>query len=106
MWWVKAPGLRAAFALLCWFALLALGLQPEVWRLSDNPLGAAFWGSHYWSGWLLCGLLLFGMAAKPEIASSLRLRRLHVSAAVLMAVLLAVQAITGSRDLWQMGAGG
>jgi hypothetical protein len=46
------------------------------------------------------------MAAKPEIASSLRLRRLHVSAAVLMAVLLAVQAITGSRDLWQMGAGG
>jgi hypothetical protein len=106
LWRVKAPGLRAAFALLCWFALLALGLQPEVWRLSDNPLGSAFWGSHYWSGWLLCGLLLFGMAAKPEIASSLRLRRLHVSAAVLMAVLLAVQAITGSRDLWQMGAGG
>ena len=106
LWRVKQPALRAVYALLCWLALLALGLQPEVWRLSDNPLGGGFWASHFWSGWLLCGLLLFSMAAKPEIAGSLRLRRLHVGSAFLMAVLLAVQAITGSRDLWQLGFGG
>jgi hypothetical protein len=42
------------------------------------------------------------MAAAPEIAHSPRLRSLHVTAAVLMAVLLAVQAITGCRDLLQL----
>lgn len=102
LWWARPAPLRAAFALLCWLALLALGLQPAVFRGSDDPRSLAFWGSHHWSGWLLCGLLLFGMAAKPEIARSLRLRRLHVAAAFLMAVLLAVQAITGSRDLLLM----
>ena len=105
LWRVARPALRGAFALLCWLALLALGLQPEVWRGGDNPFSGAFWSSHYWSGWLLCGLLLFGMAAKPEIKASLQMRRLHVSAGVLMAVLLAVQAITGSRDLLLMGPG-
>ena len=106
LWWVRHPALRATFALLCWFSMLALGLQPEVWRLDDNPLHGAFWSSHFWSGWLLCGLLLFAMAARPQIVASLSLRRLHVKAAFLVAVLLAVQAITGSRDLLQMASGG
>ena len=79
--------------------LLLLGLQPEIWRLADSPLQPAFWSSHFWSGWLLIGLLLFAMAAAPEIAHRPVLRRLHVAAAFLMAVLLAVQAITGCRDL-------
>lgn len=105
LWWVRAAALRAAFALLCWLALLALGLQPAVFRGSDDPLTLAFWGSHHWSGWLLCGLFLFGMAAKPEIAASLRLRRWHVASAFLMAVLLAVQAISGCRDLLLLHAG-
>ena len=103
LWRVRHPALRASFALLCWAALLALGAQPEVWRLSDNPFGADFWGSHYWSGSLLVGLLLFAMAARPEIQQQPRLRKLHVSAAFLMAVLLAVQAITGTRDLLTQG---
>ena len=104
LWRVKAAGLRAAFCLLCWAGLLALGSQPEVWRLGDNPLSGAFWSSHYWNGVLLCGLLLFAMAARPEIQRIPRMRRLHVAAAVLTAVLLAVAAITGSRDLLQMSA--
>ena len=103
LWFVKKAPLRASFALLCWAALLALGAQPEVWRLSDNPFGFDFWRSHYWSGSLLVGLLLFSMAARPEIQQRPRLRKLHVTAAFLMAVLLAVQAITGTRDLLTQG---
>jgi hypothetical protein len=99
LWRLRRPGRRAAAALMTWGTLLLLGLQPEVWRLGDDPLQPAFWASHFWSGWLLTGLLLFAMAAAPEIALRPALRRLHVMAAFLMAVLLAVQAITGCRDL-------
>ena len=79
--------------------MLGLGSEPEIWRLSDNPFSAGFWGSHYWSGVLLTGLLLFSLAARPEIHSSVRMRRLHVTSNVLVAILLAVQAISGTRDL-------
>jgi hypothetical protein len=99
LWRLRRPGRRAAAALIAWGGLLLLGLQPEVWRLADTPLQPAFWASHFWSGWLLTGLFLFAMAAAPEIAHRPVLRRLHVAAAFLMAVLLAVQAITGCRDL-------
>ena len=70
--------------------------------MSDNPFSGAFWSSHYWSGALLTGLLLLAMASRPEIQRSPRMRRLHVSANVLAAVLLAVQAITGTRDLLEI----
>jgi hypothetical protein len=102
LWRVRRRRWRAGSALLCWLALLVLGLQPGVRRLSDDVLSADFWRSHFWSGWLLSGLLLFCMAARPEISQSFRMRRLHVAAVCLIAVLLAVQAITGSRDLLQM----
>jgi hypothetical protein len=99
---VRRAALRASFALLCWAGLLGLGAQPEIWRLSDNPLSGAFWSSHYWSGALLTGLLLFTTAARPEIIRQPRLRRLHLGLNLLVMVLLAVQAITGSRDLLEM----
>lgn len=102
LWRVKRPWLRACFALTCWLALLGLGLQPEVPRWSDNPLDVTFWRSHFWGGWLLSGLLLFAMAAAPEIRSKPLLRRLHLAANVLVALLMAVQAITGCRDLLQL----
>ncbi len=51
---------------------------------------------------LLTGLLLFSVAARTEVLRSLRMRRLHVTANVLVAVLLAVMAITGTRDLLQI----
>ena len=96
---VKRSPLRAIFALLTLAGVLGLGSEPEIWRLSDNPFSAGFWGSHYWSGVLLTGLLLFSLAARPEIHSSVRMRRLHVTSNVLVAILLAVQAISGTRDL-------
>jgi len=104
LWRVKRPWLRACFALSCWLALLGLGLQPEVPRWSDNPLDWTFWRSHFWGGWLLCGLLLFAMAAAPEIRTRPLLRRLHLAANLLVALLMAVQAITGCRDLLQLNA--
>ena len=99
LWRVKKAPYRASFALLTWVGVLGLGSQSEIWRLSDNPLSGAFWSSHYWAGVLLTGLLLFSTSAKTEIFKSMRFRRLHVSAGVLTAVLLAVLAITGTRDL-------
>ncbi|MGB7565176.1 MAG: DUF4079 domain-containing protein [Prochlorococcaceae cyanobacterium] len=102
LWRVKKPWLRASFALLTWAGVLGLGSQGEIWRLSDNPLSGAFWSSHYWAGVSLVGLLLFATAAKQEILRSLRMRRLHVTAGVLSAVLLAVLAITGTRDLLEI----
>ena len=96
---VRRPAARALLGLACWLALLLLGAQPEINRLTDNPFQADFWRSHYWSGVLLSGLLIASVAAKPEIARHLSMRRLHVYANVLVAVLLAVQAITGTRNL-------
>lgn len=102
LWRLRSAPLRVAAALLCWLALLWLGGRPEVWRQADSPFDPAFWGSHHWSGLLLCGLLLSGMAAGPAIAASPTLRRLHTGVALLSALLLAVVAITGCRDLLAM----
>lgn len=102
LWRAKGPWLRAGFALICWLGLLTLGSQPALWHRGRSPFDGAVWGSHYWSGILLCGLLLFAMAAAPEILGSPRMRRLHVGAAFLTALLLAVQAISGTRDLLAM----
>lgn len=105
LWRAKGAGLRACFALICWLGLMTLGAQPALWHLGRSPFDGSVWGSHYWSGVLLCGLLLFAMAAAPETLRSPRMRRLHVSAAFLTALLLAVQAISGSRDLLGMALG-
>ena len=99
LWQARRPLWRASFALLCWGGLLGLGSQHEIWRMADNPFSGDFWTSHYWQGVLLSGLMLWTTAAQPEIQRSLRLRRLHVSAAVLSGVLLVVLAITGSKTL-------
>ena len=82
--------------------MLTLGAQPEVWRLSDDPLSPAFWQSHYWAGVAVTGLMLFSLAARPEILRDLRLRRLHVTASVLAALLFVMQGITGTRDLLEI----
>ena len=98
----KAAALRLSFSLITWMGVLTLGAQPEVWRLSDDPLSPAFWQSHYWSGVAVTGLMLFSLAARPEILRDLRLRRLHVTASVLAALLFVMQGITGTRDLLEI----
>jgi hypothetical protein len=102
LWRSKAAALRLSFSLITWMGVLTLGAQPEVWRLSDDPLSPAFWQSHYWAGVAVTGLMLFALAARPEILRDLRLRRLHVTASVLAALLFLMQGITGTRDLLEI----
>jgi len=102
LWRARNAAYRASFALLTWAGLIGLGLQGEVYRLSDNPFQLAFWQSHFWGGIGLCGLLLLSLASKPEIHRSLRWRRLHVSANVLAAVVFLAQGISGPRDLLEI----
>ena len=80
LWRVRQASYRASFALLCWIGVIGLGMQPEIWRLSDNPLDPAFWQSHFWGGMGLTGLLLFSLAALIFLA----------------------QGITGPRDLLEI----
>ncbi len=102
LWRSKAAALRLSFSLIIWIGVLTLGAQPEVWRLSDDPLSPGFWQSHYWSGVAVTGLMLFSLAARPEILRDLRLRRLHVTASVLAVLLFVMQGITGTRDLLEI----
>jgi len=102
LWRVRQALYRASFALLAWIGVIGLGLQPEVWRLSDNPFDPAFWQSHFWGGMGLTGLLLFSLAAQPEIQRQLRWRRLHLSANALAALIFVAQGITGPRDLLEI----
>ena len=78
---------------------MTLGVQPAVERLSDQPWTGLFWQSHFWMGWILTGLLLSSTAIHPLIGRNTRIRRWHVATNVLVALLLAMQAISGSRDL-------
>jgi hypothetical protein len=98
LWRERRATARAACALLSWGALALLVAQPPLWFRGISPW-KPLWGSHAMSGVLLCGLLLFAMAAAPEIRTRPAWRRLHTAAAFLTALLLAVQAISGSRDL-------
>lgn len=102
LWRASAKALRLAFALITWLGVLTLGAQPEVFRRGDNPLQLEFWGSHYWSGVAVVGLMLFALGARPEILREPRWRRVHVGASLLAAVLFVGQAISGSRDLLEI----
>ena len=79
--------------------LLLLGLQPAVQRFSDVPWSPLFWQSHFWMGLLLTTLLLSSTALQPLIGSSVIARRIHISGNLLVALLLAMQAISGTRNL-------
>ena len=90
--------LRLLFAWSCWLFLLLISFQPFL--IAERSLAApAIWQSHTWGGLVLLALLLFTMAVQREIAGRLWMRRLHVAMNVLVALLLATQAITGTRDL-------
>ena len=81
--------------------MLTLGAQPEVWRLSDDPVSSILvvpllgWRCRYGSE-----AVFFG--GWPEILWDLRLRRLHVTASVLAELLFVMQGITGTRDLLEI----
>ena len=79
--------------------LILLGLQPAVERFSDVPWSPLFWQSHFWMGLLLTALLLSSTALQPLIGFSMIARRIHISSNLLVALLLAMQAISGTRNL-------
>jgi hypothetical protein len=105
LWRVRRGGLRAGCALLSWGALAALVAQPPLW-FAGVPPWSRLWTSHAAAGLLLIALLLAAMAAAPEIRSRPGWRRGHMVAALLAALLLAMQAISGSRDLLLAGLPG
>jgi len=94
---------RSLWALACITGLLILGLHPSVERLSDQPWTPLFWQSHFWMGGLLTALLLCNTALQPLIGSQAKVRNLHISINILIALLLAMQAISGTRNLLLMG---
>lgn len=83
----------------CWSWMLFLGLHPAVERLSDQPWTALFWQSHFWMGMALGGLLISSTALQPLIGRHIAIRRWHVVSNVIVALLLAMQAISGTRNL-------
>ena len=93
---------RLMFRLLCawgcWLFLLLISLQPLLME-ERSLLPSAIWESHAWGGLTLLALLLFTMAVQREIAGRLWMRQLHVFLNVLVALLLATQAVTGTRNL-------
>lgn len=95
----RRTALRLGWAISTWTGLLLLGSQPEVHRGADWPWQAAFWQSHYWGGMALCALLLLSMGLQAEIGRRLSIRRLHVGLNLMVALLLATQAISGTRNL-------
>ena len=91
--------LRLLFSWSCWLFLLLITIQPSL--VSQRALAAPeVWQSHTWGGLLLIAFLLLTMACQREIAGRLWMRRIHVALNILVALLLATQAITGTRDLW------
>jgi hypothetical protein len=104
LWRVRGARARGVCVLLSGAGLLMLAMQPPLWFQGVNP-ASRLWGSHTWGGLFLISLFLFAMAAAPEIRSRPAWRQLHTAAAFLMALLLAVQAISGSRDLMVLGLG-
>ena len=90
---------RLAWAAISWIGLVLLGLQPAVERLSDQPWTVLFWQSHFWMGMALIGLLLATTAMQPSIGRNMQIRRLHISVNVIVALLLFMQAVSGTRNL-------
>ena len=58
-----------------------------------------FWQSHFWMGMVLSGLLISSTALQPLIGRHTAIRRWHVGTNVFVALLLAMQAISGTRNL-------
>ena len=90
---------RLLLAAASWCGLLLLGLLPGVERLSNQPWTPLFWQSHFWMGLLLSGLLLSSTGLQPLIDKGQANRQLHIGTNLVVTLLLAMQAISGTRNL-------
>ena len=90
---------RFLWAIASECGLLLLGLQPSVKRFSDVPWSPLFWQSHFWMGMLLTTLLLSSTTLQPVISGSQKARQAHIAGNILIILLLAMQSISGNRNL-------
>lgn len=90
---------RLGWGLSCWMGLLMIGSQLDVVAVSDSPFRIEFWQSHYWGGVFLVGFLILSVGLRAEIIRRPPIRALHVLISFVVALLLAMQAISGTRNL-------
>jgi membrane protein YdbS with pleckstrin-like domain len=93
----KSKGWRATFATLTSMGLVVLGMQPGVFRRTDE-----WWFSHYYFGISAAILMVVALAILPEIYRHLTWRRVHVALNTIALLLFLGQGITGTRDLLEI----
>lgn len=91
---------RGVFAFLTGMGVIILGSQEGVFRRTNQ-----WYISHYYYGVAVCLLMIFSLAIVEEIYQdkSRRWRHLHVILNCIALLLFLGQAITGSRDLFEIG---
>jgi Protein of unknown function (DUF4079) len=96
----KSKGWRATFATLTSAGLIVLGMQPGVFRRTNE-----WWFSHYYYGITAAVLMVVALAILPEIYRSLTWRRLHIALNTIALLLFLGQGVTGTRDLLEIPLG-
>ncbi|MGB3533076.1 MAG: DUF4079 domain-containing protein [Microcoleaceae cyanobacterium] len=91
------PLWRGIFAALSSAGLIILGAQDGVWRLSDQ-----WYISHYYYGVAASILMIISLAIVPEIYKNKNWRVAHIGLNCIALLLFFGQAVTGSRDLFQI----
>lgn len=91
---------RGIFATLSGMGVIILGCQDGIFRRSNEW----FW-SHYYYGIIVCLLMIFSVAIIEDIYrdKSHKWRNVHIILNCLALLLFIGQAITGSRDLFEIG---
>jgi MFS family permease len=91
------PVWRGTFAALTSAGLIILGSQDGVWRLSNQ-----WYISHYYYGITASILMIISLAIIPEIYKDKKWRIAHTVLNCIAIILFFGQAVTGSRDLFQI----
>lgn len=91
---------RGIFATLSGMGVIILGCQDGVFRRSNE-----WFFSHYYYGVVVCLLMIFSVAIMDDIYrdKSHKWRNIHIILNCLALLLFIAQAITGSRDLFEIG---
>jgi hypothetical protein len=94
---------RGVFATLTGMGLVLIGCQEGVWRWSEK-----WYFSHYYYGLTVAMLMIVSVAVLPEIYQdrSNRWRIVHTVLNCMALLIFLVQAMTGARDLFDLGAVG
>ncbi len=91
---------RGIFATLSGMGVVILGCQEGIFRRTNE-----WYWSHYYYGIIVCLLMIISLAIVSEIYrdKSLRWRNIHIILNCIALFLFAGQALTGVRDLFEIG---